>query len=123
MTCRDYLCSYIRKLSYLSGVPPFDFLTNHGLALLCIARDPDIRMRDIASDIGITERATQRIVSDLIEAGYVDRKRVGRRNSYSVQPRLSIALPNDRDVDLSSLLNVLLPSDASRNRRGAVPHA
>lgn len=104
-------------------MPPFGFLTNHGLALLCIAADPGIRMREIAAQVDITERATQRIVSDLIEAGYLDRKRVGRRNLYSIRTNLRIAVPNRRDLDLNTLLNVLLPQDASPARRKAMPPA
>jgi hypothetical protein len=104
-------------------VRPFGFLTNHGLALLCIADDPEIRMRDIAADIQITERAAQRIVADLINAGYLDRTRIGRRNRYTVQAGLPIALPAQRDVDLNSLLNVLLPTGSSDERRHAMPTA
>jgi DNA-binding MarR family transcriptional regulator len=107
----------------LRTVPPFSFLTNHGLALLCIAQDPEVRMRDIAADVHITERAAQRIVADLIEAGYLDRERVGRRNRYTVQTGLSIALPARRDVDLNALLNVLLPDGSSAARRDAMPTA
>lgn len=102
---------------------PFGFLTNHGLALLCIAADPGIRMKEIAAQVDITERATQRIVSDLIEAGYLDRERVGRRNMYSIRTNLRIAVPNRRDVDLNSLLNVLLPQGSSTARRDAMPVA
>src|SRR5689334_2163542 len=54
------------------------FLTNHTQVLLCIARTPDIRLRDVAEQVGITERAAQRIVADLVEAGFVDRERHGR---------------------------------------------
>lgn len=100
---------------------PFGFLTNHGMALLCIAEDPSIRMREIAADVQITERAAQRIVADLVEAGYLDRKRVGRRNQYTVRDGLPISLPAKRDVDLSSLLNVLLPTGSSPARRQAMP--
>ena len=60
------------------------FLSNHAQALIAIADDPDVRIRDIAERIGITERATQSIVNDLVEAGYVSRRRVGRRNTYTV---------------------------------------
>ena len=80
-------------------------------------------MRDIAAAVQITERATQRIVADLIEAGYVDRERVGRRNRYTVQAALPIELPAQRDVDLNALLNVLLPQGSSEGRREAMPHA
>jgi DNA-binding Lrp family transcriptional regulator len=104
-------------------MPPFGFLTNHGLALLCIAADPGIRIKEIAAQVGVTERATQRIVSDLIEAGYLNRTRVGRRNLYSVRTNLQISLPDRRDVDLNALLNVLLPQDSSPARRDAMPHA
>jgi DNA-binding Lrp family transcriptional regulator len=102
---------------------PFEFLTNHGLALLCIAEDPGVRMRDIAAKVDITERATQRIVAELIEAGYLDRERVGRRNRYTVRTDLPLALPASRDVDLNSLLNVLLPAGSSSARRGKMPAA
>ena len=100
---------------------PFGFLTNHGLALLCIADDPAIRMRDIAAHVDITERAAQRIVADLVEAGYVERERVGRRNVYQVQTDLRLSLPTRRDVDLNSLMQVLLPQDSSADRRAALP--
>lgn len=64
---------------------PWRFVTNHTQVLLCIARDSDVRLRDIAEMVGITERAAQRIVADLAEAGYVRIERVGRRNRYSVE--------------------------------------
>lgn len=112
-----------RYIAKLPSVPPFGFLTNHGLALLCIAHDPGIRMRDIAADLQITERAAQRIVADLIQAGYLDRERVGRRNRYTIQASLPISLPTQRDVDLNSLLNVLLPDSSSAGRRDAMPAA
>lgn len=93
-------------------MPPFSFLTNHGLVLLCIADDPRIRMRDIAATVGITERAAQRLVSDLIDAGYVTRTRDGRRNSYTVRTDLPVAVSAKRDIDLNSLLTVLLPASS-----------
>jgi hypothetical protein len=98
-------------------IQPFSFLTNHGLAMLCIAEDPNVRMRDIAAKVDITERAAQRIVSDLITAGYVGRRRVGRRNEYSIRTDLRLSLPDQRDVELGSLLSVLMPSGASEERR------
>ncbi len=101
----------------LRALPPFSFLTNHGLALLCIAEDPRVRIREIAASLGVTERASQRLVSDLIQAGYVTRTRHGRRNVYTVDTDLPIALPSQRDVDLSSLLDVLLPDSSSGRRR------
>jgi len=64
------------------------FLSHHAQVFLCIARDPDARLRDIAAGVGITERAVQAIVNDLVEAGYVDRARVGRRNHYAIHPEV-----------------------------------
>ncbi|MBV9816759.1 MAG: MarR family transcriptional regulator [Solirubrobacterales bacterium] len=104
---------------------PFSFLSNHGLVLLCIAADPHSRMRDIAAALEITERAAQRIVADLVEAHYVERTRNGRRNHYTVRTELSIALPNQREIDVGSLLNVLIPPGSSdhRHQRLADAHA
>jgi len=62
----------------------WQFVTNHTQVLLCIAEDPEIRIRDIADAVGITVGSTQRILADLIEAGYVERERHGRRNRYVV---------------------------------------
>lgn len=107
----------------LFAMRPFGFLTNHGLALLCIADDPAIRMRDIAAEVQITERAAQRIVADLVQSGYLGRERIGRRNRYTVRASLPISLPAQRDVDLNSLLNVLLPAGSSNERKHALPTA
>jgi DNA-binding MarR family transcriptional regulator len=104
-------------------VASFSFLTNHGAVLLCIADDPRARMRDIAATVDITERATQRIVADLVDKGYVARARAGRRNTYTVRTDLPVALPARRDVDLQSLLSVLLPGAASTERRDGMEPA
>lgn len=61
------------------------FLSHHAHVLLCIARDPDMRLREMAADVGLTERAVQAIVNDLVADGYVERERVGRRNHYVVR--------------------------------------
>ncbi len=61
------------------------FLTNHGHVLVCLADDPDVLLRDVAANIGITERAVQQIVTDLEQAGIILRMRVGRRNRYLVR--------------------------------------
>ena len=89
------------------AVPDFAFLTNHGKTLLLIAHDRQIRMRDIAGRLDITERAAQRIVADLVRAGYVDRERTGRRNLYSVRDDLPLGLPTQRDIDIGTLLSIL----------------
>jgi DNA-binding MarR family transcriptional regulator len=71
-------------LSTESSDRGWQFVTNHTQVLLCIARDPDVRLRDIADSVGITVGSAQRIVADLIEAGFVERTREGRRNRYAV---------------------------------------
>ncbi len=92
-------------------VPDFRLLTNHGNTLLLIARNPRIRIRDIADMLGITERAAQRIVADLASTGYIDREREGRRNLYHVRTHLPLRLPFQRDLDVRSLLAILETAD------------
>src|SRR4029079_4403601 len=69
------------------AVPSFFLLTNHGQVLLAVAEKPDVRIREIADRVGITERATQTILNDLVGAGYVERTRVGRRHPHPVDPQ------------------------------------
>lgn len=83
------------------------FLTNHAHVLLCIRRDPDIRLRDVAQLVGITERATQKIVADLGEAGYLSVERVGRRNRYSIEGRQPLRHPLERSHEVGELLDLL----------------
>jgi DNA-binding IclR family transcriptional regulator len=71
-------------MSSLDQPTTWTFLTNHAQVLLCIAETPDIRLRDVAERVGITERAAQRILAELVESGYVKTARVGRRNHYTV---------------------------------------
>ena len=83
------------------------FLTNHTHVLLQLALEHDIRLRDIAARVGITERAAHAIVSDLVEAGYVTRTRIGRRNRYAVLPALPLRHPLEADRTVGELLAVL----------------
>lgn len=83
------------------------FLSNHGRALLCIARDPEVRLREIAVDIGVTERSAYAIVSDLADGGYIVKERDGRRNRYEIQPHLPLPEAPDRDVAIGEVLTVL----------------
>ena len=71
-------------MSIPSDQKPWTFVTNHTQVLLCLAQDPRMRLRDVATRVGITERAAQRILADLVEAGYVQREREGRRNIYAI---------------------------------------
>jgi DNA-binding MarR family transcriptional regulator len=86
---------------------PWRFLTNHSQVLLCIARDPDVRMRAIAESVGITERAAQRIVRDLVESGFVKRERVGRRNRYVVDRSVKMRHRAQQDHEIGGLLDLL----------------
>ncbi len=90
------------------------FITNHAAVLICIARDRDMRFRDIAEAVGITERAAQRIVAELIEAGYLTRHRVGRRNSYTIHLDAPMRHGVVRDMRIDEVLPV---QPASKQRR------
>jgi DNA-binding IclR family transcriptional regulator len=83
------------------------FLTNHTQVLLCIARDEDVRLRDVAQSVGITERAAQRIVADLVEAGYVQRIRVGRRNRYAINSNVEMRHQAQLGHQIGDLLELL----------------
>jgi hypothetical protein len=85
----------------------WNFLTNHGRALLCIAHDPNVRMRDIASSLGITERRAHGIVTDLTEAGYLIKTKDGRRNRYEIQSHLPIPEPTARERAIGEVLELL----------------
>src|SRR3954463_8874324 len=86
----------------------WSFLTNHAQVLICLADDPDIRLRDVADTVGITDRAAHRIVRVLIAAGYVSRERNGRRNRYKVRPHLPLPDPLARGQRVGDLLEILL---------------
>jgi DNA-binding Lrp family transcriptional regulator len=83
------------------------FLTNHAHSLICIARDPGLRLRDVAERVGVTERAAQRIVSDLVDAGYLERQRDGRRNSYRVRLDMPLRHPVEGGHDIGEIVAVL----------------
>jgi hypothetical protein len=87
--------------------PRWTFLTNHAHVLVCIAEEPDIRGRDIAERVGITERATQAIIADLVADGYVTRTRIGRRNHYQVHPEAPLRHPLDQPHTIGELLETL----------------
>ena len=97
----------------------WSFLTNHAQALLCIAQDPGIRLRDIAATLGITERSAFGVVTDLAVAGYVVKQRDGRRNRYKIQHHLPLRDQNARARTIGDLLDVLV--DGSGPNRGRTP--
>ena len=83
------------------------FLTNHAQVLLCLAETPDIRLRDVAERVGITERATQRILAELVDGGYVKAERVGRRNRYTVDRQHAMRHSAQRGLEIGALLKAL----------------
>ena len=83
------------------------FLAPHGHVLLSIARNPDARLRDIAAEVGLTERSIIAIVGDLVAAGYVSRRRVGRRNHYDVHADRPLRHSQQEGVDTKALLELL----------------
>ncbi|MGK5738014.1 helix-turn-helix transcriptional regulator [Micromonospora sp. URMC 103] len=89
------------------------FLTNHAHVLLAIARNPTARLRDVADEVGVTERAAQAIVTDLETGGYLSRTRVGRRNEYTINPSGRFRHPAEADREVGALLALFteLPAD------------
>ena len=83
------------------------FLTNHGHALIYVSQHPDARIRDVAGAVGITERAAQRIVADLVEAGYLRRRREGRRNAYTLDLARPLRHPLEADHPVRALVDAL----------------
>jgi predicted ArsR family transcriptional regulator len=92
------------------------FVTSHTQVLLCLARNSDVRLRDVARTVGITERAAQRIVSDLAEAGYVTRQRIGRRNHYTVDRSARMRHPSQLAHEIGQLLDLLHVDDSENGR-------
>ena len=98
--------------------PGWSFLTNHAGVLVCIARDPGVRLRDIGERVGITERAAHRIVAELADAGYITRERNGRRNQYTINAHFPLPDPVAREQNLGELLAILTTTDGSERRVG-----
>ena len=87
--------------------PAWTFLSNHGHVLICIARDPNVRVREIAQAVGLTERAVQRILSELEEAGVIERTRQGRRTHYEVNERLPLRHPIESQHSIGELVRAV----------------
>src|SRR3712207_214985 len=99
-------------VSWRIDMADWTFFTNHTHVILCLARDPGARLRDVADAVGITERATQRIVAELEEGGYLRRIRDGRRNRYELHPEISLRHPLERDHSIGEVLEVFLREPA-----------
>lgn len=103
----------------------WSFLTNHARVLLRIAQDPGVRLRDIASAVGITERSAYGIVMDLTAAGYVVKHKDGRRNSYQIQAHLPLPEPASQEPAIGEVLAVLIgdgrKQELARDRPASAP--
>lgn len=86
------------------------FLTNHSHVLLCLAQNPSVRMREIATKVCITERAVQRIIAELTEAGYITRTKDGRCNHYQINFKRRLRHPIEAGQTIAELLHLLDPS-------------
>lgn len=94
------------------------FLSNHTHVLICIARDPKVRVRDMAEMVGITERAVLRILSELEECGFIEHERVGRRNHYTINLDGQLRHPLEEGTSLRQLLKGVVSPRALRHASG-----
>ena len=97
----------------------WSFLTNHARALVCIAHDPGVRLRDIATALDITERSAYGIVTDLAEDGYIVKEKDGRRNRYHIQGDLPLPETVGRKRTIGEVLDLLAEASVPRRRRSA----
>ena len=95
----------------LNKASRWTFITNHGLVLSYISQNSTSTAREIAQSIGVTERTTHKIISDLEQAGYITRRKSGRRNVYSVDPHLPLRHHTKKDIIVSELLESLTSRD------------
>jgi DNA-binding IclR family transcriptional regulator len=102
-------------------MPRWSFLTNHAQVLLYIAHDPDARLIDVAAALGITERSAFAIVNDLARAGYVVKRKDGRRNRYEVQSHLLVPGPVIRSTTVEQLLALLVGDRGADSSVDALP--
>jgi hypothetical protein len=103
---------------YSLSVAAWSFLTNHARVLICIADDPGVRLRDIATMVGITERSAYGIVTELASAGYVVKEKEGRRNRYHVQAHLPLREGVGRERTIGEVLDLLVKANAPENAGG-----
>ncbi len=92
-------------------MPSWSFLSNHGRVLLCLAQDPGMRLRDIATHVGVTERSAYGIVADLTKAGYVAKLKDGRRNRYQIQAHRPLPESTARERTVGEVLALLADTD------------
>ncbi|QIP87855.1 MarR family transcriptional regulator [Streptomyces sp. Tu 2975] len=97
------------------------FVTNHARVLAAIADNPNVRIRDIAAHCRLTERAVQRIISDLEQDGYLSHTRDGRSNTYRIEPDKVLRHPAEAGLTVASLLSLLVQDETDRARPGSRP--
>jgi len=101
----------------------WSFLSSHARVLLCIARDPAVRLRDLAASLNMTERSAHGIVTDLADAGYVIKMKQGRRNSYQVQTQAPVSVPGTREPSVGDLLALFARASGSLPEVPPLPQA
>ena len=111
----DFLQFLSRILLPSLAVGTWSFFTNHARVLICVARDPGVRLRDLAAALDVTERSAHGIVTDLVDAGYVVKEKDGRRNRYCVETQLPLPESIIRERTIGEMLGLLV--DAGANRR------
>jgi predicted transcriptional regulator len=99
------------------------FLTNHAHVLLCLARSPELRLRDVAAVVGVTERAVQRIIADLEEAGYLTRRRHGRQNHYEIEQDLPLRHAVEAHQTVRAFIGMAMPTTRRPRTPAQVPAA
>ncbi|MCF2436894.1 winged helix-turn-helix domain-containing protein [Streptomyces thinghirensis] len=109
----------MKHLALHSG---WTFVTNHARVLAAIADNPNIRIRDIAAHCRLTERAVQRIISDLEQDGYLSHTRDGRTNTYRIQPDKVLRHPAEAGLSVASLLSLLVRDETDRAREPTATH-
>jgi DNA-binding transcriptional ArsR family regulator len=114
---------YRNQIAIIGSVAQWSFLTNHARALLCIAHDPGLRLRDMAIALGVTERSAYAIVADLTEAGYVLKERDGRRNRYSIQEHMPLPDSTERQRTIGEMLRLLAHTPMRRTPSPRTPRA
>ena len=103
-----------KNLSPRSNAPGWSFFTNHAHVLLCLAEDPEMRLRDVVAAVGITERAVQKIISELVAGGVLERERIGRRNVYRIHGELPLRHPVESHCKVQGLIGFILGSKGKR---------
>ena len=99
---------FLESCDKFLSVERWNFLTNHARVLLCLARDPGVRLREVAAGLGITERSAHAIIADLTAAGYVVKQKHGRRNRYQIQAHLPLPEPASPEPVIGDVLALLM---------------